>query len=249
MAASRGASFEHAKGTACTDAKFHRHCQGRWRGSVSLGFDAQGKRIRRRVTGRTKTECLEATTSLREELSQAPKSSRKYTVAKAFEDWLANGLPGRSENTKGAYRSAAGPLVERIGHRPLRELTSSEVRIALDELASRLSTRTLTIARQSLERTVRFAMNHDRVSARRNQAGLDIEAAVTAARSATGIIAARERQTRHDASTEGDDLMGRRAADALRDARARRTAVRQEPLASRRDRRQAQPDLEPEAGG
>ena len=122
MAASRGVSFEHAKGAACADAKFHRHCQGRWRGSVSLGFDAQGKRIRRRVTGRTKTECLEAMTRLREELGQAPKSSRKYTVANAFADWLADGLPGRSENTRDTYRSAVGPLVERIGHRPLTEL-------------------------------------------------------------------------------------------------------------------------------
>jgi integrase len=164
VATSRGVSFEHAKGTICTDAKFHRHCQGRWRGSVSLGFDAQGKRLRRRVTGRTKTECMETMTRLREELGQAPRSSRKYTVANAFEDWLADGLPGRSESTRGAYRSAAGPLVERIGHRPLAELTSSEVRMALDALTGRLSTRTLTIARQSLQRTVRFAMNHDRVA-------------------------------------------------------------------------------------
>jgi len=54
--------------------------------------------------------------------------------------------------------------MERIGHRPLTELTSSEVRVGLDGLTGRLSTRTLTIARQSLERTVRFAMNHDRVA-------------------------------------------------------------------------------------
>jgi hypothetical protein len=40
VASTRGVSFEHKKGTACTDSKFHRHCQGRWRGSVSLGFDA-----------------------------------------------------------------------------------------------------------------------------------------------------------------------------------------------------------------
>lgn len=46
----------------------------------------------------------------------------------------------------------------------LRDLTSSEVRLALDGLTSRLSTRTLTIARQSLERAVKFAMNHDQVA-------------------------------------------------------------------------------------
>ena len=68
MAALRGVSFEHKKGTECTDAKFHRHCLGRWRGSVSMGFDAAGKRLRRRVTGPTKTAVLEAMADLREEL-------------------------------------------------------------------------------------------------------------------------------------------------------------------------------------
>jgi len=101
---------------------------------------------------------------LREELGQAPKSTNNSTVKKAFEDWLADRLTGRSDNTRDAYRSAAGPVIERIGHRPLTELTSSEVRLALAGLTGRLSTPTLTIARQSLERAVRFAMNHDRVA-------------------------------------------------------------------------------------
>jgi hypothetical protein len=77
MSASRGVSFEHKRGTVCADIKFHRHCHGRWRGSVSLGFDATGKRIRRRVTGPTKTAVLEAMAELREELSHAPRSSSK----------------------------------------------------------------------------------------------------------------------------------------------------------------------------
>src|SRR6266852_4767067 len=59
VAATRGASVKHRKGFECTDTKFHRHCQGRWRGSVSLGYDAHGKRIRRRVTGPAKTAVME----------------------------------------------------------------------------------------------------------------------------------------------------------------------------------------------
>ncbi len=53
--AARGTSFEHRNGHECTDPRFHRQWVGRWRGSVNLGFDAHGKRIRRRVTGPTKT--------------------------------------------------------------------------------------------------------------------------------------------------------------------------------------------------
>jgi integrase len=164
VAASRGVSFEHKKGTSCADFKFHRHCHGRWRGSVSLGFDADGKRLRRRVTAATKTECLEAMEKLREELGQAPKSSKTYTVRQAVHDWLADGLPGRAESTKTGYGYAVAPLVARIGHRPLRELTSSEVRLALAAISGNLSRRSLVIARLSLERAITFAMSHDRVA-------------------------------------------------------------------------------------
>jgi hypothetical protein len=106
--ATRGASFEHRNGHECTDTKFHRHCQGRWRASVSLGFDADGNRIRRRVTGPTKTAVVQAMAELREELGRAPRSSRTYTVAESVTAWLDDGLPGRSGRTKTIYKDA-GP--------------------------------------------------------------------------------------------------------------------------------------------
>jgi integrase len=164
VAAARGVSFEHAKGTSCTDTKFHRHCQGRWRGSVSLGFDAQGKRIRRRVTAPTKTAALEAMAALREELGQAPRSSRAYTLRQAVEEWLKDGLPGRSERTREAYRYALAPALAKTGHRPLRELTALELRSALESVSGTLTTRTLSIALNSLERAIRHAQVHQRVS-------------------------------------------------------------------------------------
>jgi integrase len=163
VGATRGVSFEHQKGTECTDSKFHRHCQGRWRGSVSMGFDGQGKRLRRRVTGPTKTAVLEAMAALREELGRAPRSSRKYTVNQAVTDWLEGGLPGRSERTKNAYKEALTPLLAKIGYRPLRELTAIEVRKGLESMSSKLSTRYLQISRNSLERAIRFAQVHERV--------------------------------------------------------------------------------------
>jgi hypothetical protein len=139
-------------------------CQGRWRGSVSLGFEADGKRICRRVTGPTKTVVLETMAELREELGRAPRTSRKYTVNEAVADWLDGGLPGRAERTKKAYKEAITPLLAKIGNRPLRELTALEVRKGLESLAPRYSTRYLQIAHNSLERAIRFAQVHQRVS-------------------------------------------------------------------------------------
>ena len=48
-----GIFFEHT--APCTDPTRHRHCQGRWRGVVSLGFAPDGRRIRRKVSGKTRT--------------------------------------------------------------------------------------------------------------------------------------------------------------------------------------------------
>ncbi len=157
-----GISFEHAKNTECRDARFHRHCQGRWRGSISMGFDAAGKRIRRKVSGRTKTEVQDALVRLREELGRAPKSSRTYTVNQAVADWLAKGLPGRSQRTTDLYDYAVGHLLKKFGSRPLRDLSAGEVRAALESLTGQLWTRTLGIARLSLERAIRFAQADDR---------------------------------------------------------------------------------------
>ncbi len=94
---------------------------------------------------------------LREELGQAPRSSRKYAVNQAVADWLDGGLPGRSERTKEAYKHAAGPMLAKIGHRPPRELTALELRGALESVSGQFTTRTLQIARNSLERAIRRA--------------------------------------------------------------------------------------------
>jgi hypothetical protein len=40
----------------CRDSALYKTCSGRWRGVISLGFDADGKRIRKKVSGKTKAE-------------------------------------------------------------------------------------------------------------------------------------------------------------------------------------------------
>jgi len=64
----------------------------------------------------------------------------------------------------------------------------------------------------------------------RRGAVLDVKAALAAARVAEKILAERGRQVELD----GDDVMRRREAEAMREASARRSAVRQDPAPSRR---------------
>jgi integrase len=94
----------------------------------------------------------------------------RYTVAQAIEDWLREGLDGRSEKTVTLYRQVLQPVVDCIGKVALRELTAQDVRRALAETASTRSSRTVGMAHNSLVRAIRHAEANDYV--RRNVAAL-----------------------------------------------------------------------------
>src|SRR5579864_2234779 len=121
-----GIFFEHD--APCQDADRHRHCAGRWRGVVSLGFDADGKRIRRKVSGKTKAEVRDKLKALHSELDAGVRSAAGYTVDRAVADWLDEGLPGRTAKTVEANRDSLRPVLTVIGTIPLKDLTAQDVR-------------------------------------------------------------------------------------------------------------------------
>ena len=126
-------------------------------GSVSLGYGPDGKRIRRKVFGKTKQEVRDRPKALHKEMDAGVKSSKTYTVRETVEDWLREGLDGTSERTRTLYEGLLGPLLDAIGARPLRDLSAGDVRSGLGKLADRYSTRSLQITRLSLERAIRHA--------------------------------------------------------------------------------------------
>jgi hypothetical protein len=112
------------------DAIYFDAAKNRYVGAVSLGFGLDGKRKRRKVSGRTKQEVRDKLKALHAELDRGLRTSAAYTVQKAVDDWLAGGLPGRSERTRSVYREALTPLMGQIGAKPLKELTAGDVRRA-----------------------------------------------------------------------------------------------------------------------
>jgi integrase len=161
--------FDHTGN--CRDARSHRGCPGRWRGVVSLGYGPDGKRIRRKVGGRTKQEVKDKLEALHADLSAgiaAPDG--RYTVGQAIEDWLHDGLDGRAEKTVTLNRGALKPFADRIGKKPLRELTAQDVRQVLNGIAATRSSRTVVVAHNAIERAIRHAEANDLV--RRNVASL-----------------------------------------------------------------------------
>ena len=145
------------------DAIYFDATKNRYVGAVSLGFGPDGKRIRRKVTGRTKQDVRDKLKGLHAEVDRGLRTSATYTVRRAVDDWLEGGLPGRSERTRSVYGEALTPLLQHIGAKPLRELTAGDVRAGLEALSGSLSTRYLQIAKASLARAIRYAEAHDRV--------------------------------------------------------------------------------------
>ena len=86
--------------------------RNRYMGSVSLGYGPDGKRIRRKVSGKTKQEVRAKLQALHEELNAGVKSSSTYTVREAVDDWLREGLDGTSERTRTLYKGLLGPVLE-----------------------------------------------------------------------------------------------------------------------------------------
>jgi len=161
--------FDHSGD--CRDARYHKGCPGRWRGAVSLGYGPDGMRIRRKVGGRTKQEVKDKLEALHADLSAgiaAPDG--RYTVGQAIEDWLRDGLDGRAEKTVTLNRGALKPFADRLGKRPLRELTAQDVRQVLTDIAATRSSRTVVVAHNAIERAIRHAESNDHV--RRNVASL-----------------------------------------------------------------------------
>jgi integrase len=144
--------------------------RNRYVGDVSVGFRPDGRRIRRRVSGRTKQEVRDKLKALHAELAAGLKAPASYTVRQAVEAWLESGLDGVSSRTRTLYTGLLEPLLELIGRRQLRELGAGEVREALGALTDRYSTRSLQITRNSLERAIAHAQADDLVG--RNVAGL-----------------------------------------------------------------------------
>jgi integrase len=152
------------------DAIYFAAAKNRYVGSVSLGYGPDGKRIRRKVFGKTKQEVRARLKELHQELNAGVRSSRTYSVREAVEDWLHEGLDDTSERTRTLYEGLLEPMLAMIGAKPLRDLSAGDVRSALGELVTRYSTRSLQITRNSLERAIRHAEANDLVG--RNVAAL-----------------------------------------------------------------------------
>jgi hypothetical protein len=137
----------------------------RWVAEVTVGYDGRGKRRIKKGTGRTKTEAKrrlrEVMRDYEDGLAIAPDG---YTVAQAVNEWLGFGIHRGGPSTRQNYeRVCRLHVLPKIGARRLRDLRADEIDRWLAELAPILSTRTLRLAHNCLNRAVARAMARDKV--------------------------------------------------------------------------------------
>jgi len=136
----------------------------RWIATASLGFDAAGKRIVKRGSGRTKTEAKNKLKEVRDHEDGLAVGTGDMTVADAVNDWLAYGLSGLDKKTIEDYTGfCRNHVIPAIGARKLRELSAQDVDRWLAAKSASLSTRTLRILHSCLNRSVKRAMARDKV--------------------------------------------------------------------------------------
>ncbi|MGH4008621.1 MAG: site-specific integrase [Pseudonocardiaceae bacterium] len=140
-------------------------------GAISLGFDAKGKRQRVKRKGKTKAQVKDKLREVVDNLEAGVRVEAKYTVTDAVNDFLNKGLKGKSKATIDNYRSlATHHLIPQIGATKLQQLTADHLDEWMDDRAEELSTRSLRLIHQILERALRQAQARDKI--RRNVASL-----------------------------------------------------------------------------
>jgi integrase len=134
-------------------------------GEVSLGYTAAGRRRRRKVYGKTKTEVRDKLKQLRAEIETGITSSARYTVADAAAKWLDVGLKGRAPKTIEKCRTLIdNHIVPQIGAVRLRDLTADDLDDWLEGQAAELATRTLRELLSILRRAITLAQRRDLVA-------------------------------------------------------------------------------------
>jgi integrase len=139
-------------------------------GAIDLGPGANGRRRRVKRKGKTKAQVKDKLREAVADLEAGVTTDAGYTVQDAVTDFLRKGLKGRTKGTIDNYRSLADHnVIPQIGGIKVKELTADSSTTGWTS-AEELSTRSLRLIHQIVERAIRQAQARDKV--RRNVASL-----------------------------------------------------------------------------
>jgi integrase len=128
-------------------------------GSVSHGYQADGKRFRPTVRGRTKAEVKDRLDELEGEIAAGVRTSATYTVGECVADWFES--IERDPHTMATFTGQARKWIyPRIGSVKLRNFGAPDAERFFRQIAPHLSKRSLVMLKSTLRRSIRRAQVH-----------------------------------------------------------------------------------------
>jgi integrase len=129
-------------------------------GTISLGYNAEGKRRRCTARGKTKAEVKDKLDELHDEIKAGIRTSATYTVKQCVADWLDDLT--LDETTVAEYRGQAEKWIyPKIGGTKLKNLTVADAERFFRQIAEHLGKRSLMMIKSTLRRSIRRAQKHD----------------------------------------------------------------------------------------
>jgi hypothetical protein len=129
-------------------------------GRISLGFDSDGKRLRRSVRGRTKTEVKDKLEELRAEIKAGIHTPATYSVRQCVEDWLDSLT--LDPVTVAEYRGQAEKWIyPKLGATKLKDFKATDADRFFKDLGKVLGKRSLMMIKSTLRRSIRRAQVQD----------------------------------------------------------------------------------------
>lgn len=140
----------------------------RWKGSVTVGYDANGRQLRRFKTGQTKAEVLKKLREVQDLTDDGIEArSETLTVAKMLDEWTSEVLPGRvAKRTEQQYEQYVRLYIKpAVGQKRLRTLAPRDVTRMVNQMDERgLAPNTQRLARSILRRALHWAEGEGMVS-------------------------------------------------------------------------------------
>jgi integrase len=132
-------------------------------GTISLGYDEAGKRVRRTVRGKTKQAVKDKLDELHDEIKAGIWTPATYTVKQCVMDWLDS--LELDPHTMATYRGQAEKWIyPKIGATKLKDFKATDADRLLRAVAKVLSKSSLVKIKSILVRSIRRAQKYDLIA-------------------------------------------------------------------------------------
>ena len=129
-------------------------------GTISLGYDSDGKRLRRSVRGKTKAEVKDKLEELQDEIKAGIHTPATYSIRQCVEDWLDSLTLDPA--TVAEYRGQAEKWIyPKIGATKLKDFKAADADRFFKDIAKVLGKRSLMMIKSTLRRSISRAQMHD----------------------------------------------------------------------------------------